>query len=526
MVRPSWVPWFILCIVAYVMYARRFLSLYKKDDFPSDDPKDLENNDKIKKTSLDQAFETDPLSSQSPPNETPFKNSSDNTDVIDKTFVNTSPNESQYIKESTDISDGIDKTHNSDNTVDKDSKDTKSSEINDINIPVNGKTGIKEEHKLKFEKNEELGYREESLWKTKETGDSKTGILKEEEIAKSNSSANSPIVNVPLDKDNPSNSSSAKEPSQNDSKGLNANITPQSQEEYLSIGCLSLAIITTTILVTLAYYIFTKRSDMWIKFILPDFIRIGQWTVLGLTVYLSLELRRSDKTIAGSILTLGFLILGMIVIIYVKDYYSAKLFILTLITIIALLMGSWKLKITLILAVLGFMSFGYAVVTHKLYTFFPFFTWLFIGEPELLASYSVILQQSALIFAGPFGQGADYITAVELVHPDKMGLNSIPYLAILCGYWGLAVYFVLLIAFMTILLINAFKLPSFYERAVALGSWSFLGINQYLSVFIVISPRALMIWNSPYGLPFIGSLESTFQLMLLANLIFRHHKES
>jgi hypothetical protein len=297
-----------------------------------------------------------------------------------------------------------------------------------------------------------------------------------------------------------------------------------SEEPALSPGCLSLAVIFASVLAGILYYFVTVRTNLPVKILFTDFLRMGMWVSLGMTVYLSLELRRMDKTVPGAFLTLGFLVAGLMVLIFGRDYYAAKVFILTLITLICLLVGSGKLKSVLVLGFVVYLGLGIVVVTRRIITLFPLYAWIFSGEPELSASYGVILQRSVFRLAGFWGQGGDYIDAVGLMRPENLPLNGLPYFSLLAGWLGVGLFFLLLILLMGGLLLNSFKIPSFRDRAAALGVWCFLAINQYLSVFVIFSPKALMIWDSPFGLPFIGSFQTSFQLLLLAILVFRNQK--
>jgi hypothetical protein len=280
------------------------------------------------------------------------------------------------------------------------------------------------------------------------------------------------------------------------------------------------------VLASAVFYYFDPNARLRARFPSPDYFRVGQWTVLGMTVFLSLELGKPFKSAGGALLTLGLLVSGLAVLVFGGDYYSAKVFVLVMITLVTLLLGSRTLKVVIFAALLIYVALGLVVVHNSMTGMYPAFAWIFAGVPELPASYAVILQQHALRFAGFFGQNREYIPLMDLANPGSMALNAIPYMAIFSGHLGLIVCSFLGTTFMVILLLNAFKLPAHWERAAALGAWTLFGVNLYLSALIVISPRALMIWDSPYGLPFIGNFETTFQLMLLGNFVFGHLGES
>jgi hypothetical protein len=284
-------------------------------------------------------------------------------------------------------------------------------------------------------------------------------------------------------------------------------------------GCLSLTVISISLILGICFIYITDISSLGIKVLLKRFVNTGQWVAMGLTIYLALELRRPDKGFRGAFLVVGFIVFGLLVLVLGKNYYSAKVLILTIVTMSILMVGYWRLKVTLLGALIIYLGLCFYAVKTESISLYPLFTWVFISHGELALSYTVILQQMVMNLAGLWGTGGAYIAEVGLVEADNMALNGIPYLALLVGNVGVVAYLVLLAVFMGFLLMDSFKNPSFNARGVALGLWCFIGINQYLSLFVLASPRILMIWEDPYGLPFIGSFQSGVQLLILAIVI-------
>jgi hypothetical protein len=280
--------------------------------------------------------------------------------------------------------------------------------------------------------------------------------------------------------------------------------------------------IMMAVVLALAYLlVFVTKWDLFnSKTFLKMLLHSGQWIVFGVGIVYGCFAVREKVSPYSIVALLLFTCLTLILLISGKEYYSAKLLILAILSMILWFKGNFALKGTILGIFSVYLGIGVLVLKKALVGIYPLYHWLLTGESELAASYIVILQQLIFSFVGPFGMGAEFMSEVDLFRPGDLGLNGLPYLSILAGNVTVALYIAIMVITIFALILKITVSLQGPIQGIASFVWFLVFFNFYLGLFALANPTILMVTSVTHGLPFIGSLQSGLQLIILAILAY------
>jgi hypothetical protein len=250
---------------------------------------------------------------------------------------------------------------------------------------------------------------------------------------------------------------------------------------------------------------------------------LGLWAPLGVMLFFGLKLGRARV----SWIDAGLSLLGLLVSVYILAvgayHYSARLLVLSIFCLVFMIRGNRRLKV-LVLSFLGvYFCLGILVVTGRHIGYYPWYLWAFSGMSEPNAALDLILRQTVFRLAGLWGTGGAYIQEVGLPVAESMGLNAVPYLALLGGVFAVGLYTLSLLLLMGALLVNILELKGGWAGTLAVSAWFILAIDQYLAFLAMLTPSALILGGGFNGLPFIGSFETGLALLALLFFVVAAH---
>jgi hypothetical protein len=257
--------------------------------------------------------------------------------------------------------------------------------------------------------------------------------------------------------------------------------------------------------------------------LVPDLARYfhaGQWLCLGFMPFAAAVAASRDEGWADAFFNLAAGVLPLPMLLIAGDNYSARMWIFSVVPVYAIIPGSRKFKILAagLLALSAILFFIAARTGAR--GLVPLFSWLFEGRSPLYGAFTLSLQHAVYALAGPTGAGAGLIAQVGLPRPEDMALNGVPYLTL----WVGTVTARLAVASLALLMVGAFfqtmLLRSPVRRAAATGLWFLVSVNLYTGILSLFFPEFLSISSGAWGLPFIGSFESSLALLLLLLLVF------
>ncbi|MDR1312887.1 MAG: hypothetical protein LBQ12_04125 [Deltaproteobacteria bacterium] len=269
-----------------------------------------------------------------------------------------------------------------------------------------------------------------------------------------------------------------------------------------------------------AYFLAVVFLPVWIAAVLVTSVHMGQWLCLLFMPFAAAVAGAGDEGWLDIASTFIAAVVPLPMILLTADNYSARMWLVSVAPVYAIVPGSRRLKIVAGSVCAALIALAWASSHFGLGRLLPFFSWIFEGRSPLAGSYMLSLQHAVYQLAGPAGAGAEYIPMVELVRGGDMSLNGVPYLALWLGTRAAKISVFAVAA----LLVGAFAeilyLRSPARRAVCTGLWFLCACNFYTSVLALFFPEFLSISYGAWGIPFIGSFESSLQLLLLLIIVF------
>ncbi|MDR1164493.1 MAG: hypothetical protein LBO66_01225 [Deltaproteobacteria bacterium] len=251
----------------------------------------------------------------------------------------------------------------------------------------------------------------------------------------------------------------------------------------------------------------------------------SQWLLLGTMVFFGIVSSKPVLLWREIALVLIALFLALASLIGDFDFYAAKLLVICLLSALFMLRNGWRLKFVLLGGFALYLVGGFWVYQSSAYRLYPFYFWVFNGESELLASYTLVLQRLVFDLANLWGGAPELIGEVDLVQPDRMSLNGVLYLALWGGKVLVFVYVAALLALMAVILHAVCLKLQGLSRSVAVSVWFTLFVNQYLTLFSFFTPSVLMMSAGTHGIPFVGGFEPGLQLIWLVLFVFYPRRE-
>ncbi|MDR1037037.1 MAG: hypothetical protein LBT40_10840 [Deltaproteobacteria bacterium] len=249
-------------------------------------------------------------------------------------------------------------------------------------------------------------------------------------------------------------------------------------------------------------------------------LHMGQWLCVCFMPFAASVTGARDMGWPDAVFNLFAALLPVPMLLLTGDSYSARMWVVAVAPVYAIVPGSRRLKILAAAAAAVLVALAVTASRFGIRPLVPFFSWIFAGRSPLTGSLMLSLQHAVYQLAGADGAGAEFIPLVGLVQPSDMAINGVPYLALWLGTRTAriavgAVVMLLVVSFAEIMIL---KSPA--RRAVATGLWFLCAVNAYTGILALFFPEFLSISYGAWGLPFIGSFESALQLLVLLIIIF------
>ncbi|MDR3153553.1 MAG: hypothetical protein LBW85_04595 [Deltaproteobacteria bacterium] len=247
---------------------------------------------------------------------------------------------------------------------------------------------------------------------------------------------------------------------------------------------------------------------------------MGQWVIFGFMP--AAAAAAGDKGVGWgeALLSLLVALIPVLLCLPSGDYYSARVWLVSLIPVYVLVSGNRRLKILAAAAAILYAACGFLAVRFEARWALPLYSWLFAGPGGLYGSYLLSLQHAVYELSGAWGAGHRYIPMVGLVRPWDMPLNGIPYLSLWLGVPAARAAVAALALVLIVAFVELMSLRSPARRAAAAGLWFLSAVNVYVAVLALFSPEFLAVSLGSWGIPYFGSFESALQLHLTLLLIF------
>ncbi|MDR1081724.1 MAG: hypothetical protein LBQ79_12390 [Deltaproteobacteria bacterium] len=253
---------------------------------------------------------------------------------------------------------------------------------------------------------------------------------------------------------------------------------------------------------------------------LMESVHMGQWLCLCFMPFAAASVGVRGEGWLDAVLCLAAALLPVPMLLLTGDHYSARMWMVAAAPVFAVVPGSRRIKILAAVAAALLAAAAWAASHFGIRLLLPLFSWIFEGRSPLSGSFMLSLQHAVYRLAGAWGAGAEFIHQVGLISSGDMALNGVPYLALWLGtrVAGLAVGAVALMLAASFAEIMLLRSPP--RRAVATGMWFLCAANAYTGILALFFPEFLSVSYGAWGLPFIGSFESSLELLILLLVIF------